>query len=213
MQQNSAEWRAARCGKLTASRLSDALAKNKSGWAASRSNLMSDLICERLTGVPTDGFVSAPMVHGLEFEQEARDAYAWRTDSEVTQVGFIDHPTINMSGASPDGTVGYVGLIEIKCPNTATHIETLLGGAVPSRYITQIQFQMACVGSAAWCDFVSFDPRLPDAMKLFIKRVPRDNVIIADLEKHVVAFLEELDAKLCALRSHYDLATVLKESA
>lgn len=213
MIQGSQDWANARLGKATASRIADIVAKTKTGWGSSRANYLAELLCERLTGQPAEKYENDSMRWGVEKEAEARDAYAWRTDSDVTQVGFIDHPTIGMSGASPDGTVGYTGLLEIKCPNTASHLDTLLSGAVSGKYITQIQFQLACCPDRLWCDFASYDPRLPDTMRLFTKRVYRDNAMIADLEKHVVAFLEELDAKLCSLRSHYDLAAVLKESA
>jgi predicted phage-related endonuclease len=103
-----------------------------------------------------------------------------------------------MAGASPDGLVGEDGLLEIKCPNTATHIETLLSQSVPGKYNTQMQFQMACTGRQ-WCDFVSFDNRLPDELQLFVKRVPRDNEFIKQMEDEVVKFLNELDIKIAQL--------------
>ena len=106
------------------------------------------------------------------------------------------------AGASPDGLVGTDGLLEIKCPFTATHIDTLLSGKVPDRYKTQMQWQMACTGRQ-WCDFVSYDPRLPEPMRLFITRVPRDNSAIRLMEIEVVAFLEELGDKITALKSQY----------
>jgi putative phage-type endonuclease len=212
MIQGDTEWIAARLGKVTASRVADLMAKTKTGWGSSRANYMSELICERLTGQPAEKFTNGPMLWGSEKEAEARDAYVWRTDETVYPIGFVTHERIPMAGASPDGMIEGGGILEIKAPNTATHIETLLVGTVPARYITQMQFQMACTG-CLFGDFVSYDPRLPDAMQLFIKRVMRDDTMIVELEKHVVAFLEELDAKLCALRSAYDLTASLKESA
>jgi putative phage-type endonuclease len=215
MIQGSQEWIDARLGKVTASRVADVVATTKSGWGASRANYMAELICERLTGQPAERYTNGPMQWGVEKEAEARDAYAWRTDTAVDLVGFIPHPHIPMSGASPDGLIkAGGGILEIKAPNTSTHIETLLSGSVPTKYITQMQWQMACAGDWYWFgDFVSYDPRLPDAMKLFIKRVPRDDDAITMLEKHVTTFLEELDAKLCALKSAYDLTASLRESA
>lgn len=198
MIQGSAEWHQARLGKLTASRLADALAKTKTGWGASRANLLADLLTERLTGIPVDAYVSPAMQWGRDNEGFACDVYAFRTDADLDDAGFVDHPTIAMSGASPDRYVGADGLLEIKCPNTATHLDTLLSGAVPARYLAQMAWQMACTGRA-WCDFVSFDPRLPDHMRLFVRRVPRDDAFIADLEKEARIFLAELDAKLAAL--------------
>jgi hypothetical protein len=121
-------------------------------------------------------------------------------DADVTEVGFVGHPTIAQSGASPDGLVGADGLVEIKCPNTATHIATLLDGKVPAKYITQMQWQLACVPARQWCDFVSFDPRMPAELQLFIQRVPRDDATIADLEEQVRGFLLEIDATIRKLK-------------
>jgi YqaJ-like viral recombinase domain len=122
---------------------------------------------------------------------------------DVTEVGFIDHPEIAMTGASPDGLVGESGLVEIKCPNTATHLDTLLGGSVHEKYLTQMYWQMACTG-CDWCDFVSYDPRLPAGMALFVARVHRDVERIAELEHEVRTFLRELDDKIARLRAAYD---------
>ena len=199
--QGSAEWRAIRCGKVTASRVADVVAKTKSGWGASRANYMAELIAERLTGEAAAGFNNAAMQWGTDNEPDARTAYEFRTDAEVVQVGFVIHPSIPDSGASPDGLVLSDGLVEIKCPNTATHIETLIGQVVPSKYIPQMQWQMASTGRK-WCDFVSFDPRLPESMRLAVMRVDRDDKLIASLEKDVADFLAEVEmkvTKLCGL--------------
>lgn len=196
--QGSPEWFQVRCGKVTASRVADLIAKTKTGWGASRANYMAELIAERLTGASAPSFTNAAMQWGTEQEPEARAAYEFRTDSEVVPVGFVIHPRVADAGASPDGLVGSDGLIEIKCPNTATHIETILGQAVPAKYVTQMQFQMACTGRQ-WCDFVSFDPRMPEAMRYFQKRVERDDKLIAGLESDVSEFLDELAKKIAAL--------------
>jgi putative phage-type endonuclease len=203
--QGSDQWRAIRCGKLTASRMADATAKTKTGWGASRANLMAELIAERLTGVPAQGFQNSAMQWGTDTEPQARAAYEFMRNYDVVEVGFVTHPLLPMSGASPDGLVGDLGLIEIKCPNTSTHIDTLLGGAVPGKYLTQIQWQLACTGRA-WCDFVSFDPRMPENMQLFVKRVTRDGERIAELTEMAEQFLQELDAKLNQLREAYERA-------
>ena len=202
MEQRSPEWFAARCGKLTASRLSEALATTKSGWGASRANIRAELICERLTGVPTEGYVNKEMQWGTDTEPHARAAYEFHRNCDVALVGFVDHPRIAMSGASPDGLVGDDGLIEIKCPNTATHFEALLGQPIAEKYIKQMQWQMACTGRR-WCDFCSFDPRVPEEMRLFVQRVPRDDKLIATLEKDVELFLREIDTCVAALRAKY----------
>lgn len=200
--QGSPEWFAARLGKVTASKVSDVVAKTKSGWGASRANYMAALIAERLTQTPADSFSNAAMQWGTEQEPLARVAYEFFTGRDVEQVGFVDHPTIPMTGASPDGLVGTDGLVEIKCPNTATHIDTLLDGKVPGKYVIQMQWQMACTGRQ-WCDFVSFDPRMPEEMRLWIQRVDRDGPHIELLEEDVTVFLSTLDEKITALQKLY----------
>lgn len=203
MEQGTDLWFAARCGKATASRIADIVAKTKTGPSASRANYLAQLVCERLTGTVEAGFTNAAMAWGTEKEPEARNAYSFRHAADVVEVGFIDHPQIGWAGASPDGLVGEDGLLEIKCPSSATHIDTLLSGKVPAKYITQMAWQMACTGRA-WCDFVSYDPRLPDAMQLFVKRVDRDDAYIAQLETEVAAFLNEVRQTIDALRREYD---------
>lgn len=202
--QGSAEWHAIRLGRVTASRVADVVAKTKSGPAASRANYMAELIAERLTGEPAEKFTNAAMQWGTEKEPDARAAYEFRTDATVTEIGFVLHPKIDASGASPDGLVGDDGLIEIKAPNTATHLETLIGQEIAAKYITQMQWQMACTGRK-WCDFISYDPRLPESMRLFIKRVPRDDNLIHDLESAIAGFLLEMSVKLSQLNSLYGL--------
>lgn len=205
MEQRTEEWFAARVGKVTASRVADLMAKTKTGYGASRNNYMAELICERLTGESAPMFQSAAMQWGTDTEPMARDAYSFLTSATVVEEGFVVHPRLSDFGASPDGLVGDNGLVEIKCPNTATHIDTLLSETVPKKYITQIQAQLACTGRE-WCDFVSFDPRLPDEMQMWIKRVDRDNQFIADMEAEIAAFLQELDDKISSLRNRYQEA-------
>lgn len=203
IEQGSPEWFAARLGKVTASRVADVIAKTKTGWGASRTNYAAELVAERLTGASAEKFSNAAMAWGTEKEPDARAAYEFYSDATVDLVGFVAHPTIRNAGASPDGRVGVDGLVEIKCPNTATHIETLLGGSVPSKYVTQMQWQMACEGRQ-WCDFVSYDPRLPESMALFVRRVSRDQAMIEGLEKDVSAFLREVDETVAQLRAKYE---------
>jgi len=198
IEQGTDEWFAARIGKVTASRVADVLAKTKTGYSATRDNYMAQLVCERLTGQKGDSFTNSAMQHGTETEPLARASYEALHDVLVDEVGFIPHPSIIMAGASPDGLVGDDGLLEIKCPNTATHIETLLSQTVPGKYNTQMQFQMACT-NRSWCDFVSFDNRLPPELQLFVKRVPRDNMYIRLMEDEIVKFLNELDIKIAQL--------------
>jgi len=198
MEQGTEEWFTIRIGKVTASRVADVIAKTKTGYSATRDNYMAQLVCERLTNQKGENFSNAAMQHGTDTEPLARAAYEAFQDILVDEVGFVPHPSIIMAGASPDGLVGTDGLLEIKCPNTATHIETLLSQSVPGKYNTQMQFQMACTGRQ-WCDFVSFDNRLPNELQLFVKRVPRDNEFIKQMEDEVVKFLNELDIKIAQL--------------
>ena len=195
IEQRTDEWFAARIGKVTASRVADVIAKTKTGYSATRDNYMAQLVCERLTGQKGESFTNAAMQHGTETEPLARLSYEVAQNVLVDEVGFVPHPSIEMAGASPDGLVNDDGLLEIKCPNTATHIETLLSQTVPGKYNTQMQFQMACTGRK-WCDFVSFDNRLPHELQLFVKRVPRDDAFIKQIEAEIVQFLAELDDKI-----------------
>ena len=200
VEQGSPEWFAARCGKVTASRVADIIAKTKTGYSTSRDNYMAQLVCERLTNTPTEGFTNAAMQWGVEQEPFARAAYETAKGVMVEEVGFIVHPEIDMSGASPDGFVGVNGLVEIKCPNTATHIQTLLDQKVPEKYITQMMWQMACT-ERPWCDFVSFDPRMPEKHQLFIKRIDFDKQLVDSLENSVIQFLGDVDLKIQQLES------------
>lgn len=203
MEQRSAEWYSARLGKVTASRVADVIAKTKSGYSASRANYMAELICERLTGKQGDNFQSGAMLWGTETEPLARAAYEAHSGNLVEETGLVLHDTIANAGASPDGLIGDDGLVEIKCPNTATHIDTLLSGTVPSKYITQMQWQITCTGRQ-WCDFVSYDPRMPDAMQLFVTRIYRDHDMIIELEREVEKFLAELDEKITKLNKMFE---------
>lgn len=203
VEQRSDEWHALRLGKVTASRVADVVAKTKSGWGASRANYMAQLVAERLTGAIAESYTNAAMQRGTDLEAEARSTYEFFTNRIVTEMGFVDHPSIADAGASPDGAVGPAGLVEIKVPNTSTHIETLLTGSVAAKYATQIQWQLACT-KRAWCDYVSYDPRLPPSMSLFIKRVPRDDALIKSLETDVTEFLAELRLTVHRLRAKYE---------
>ena len=160
-----------------------------------------------MTMIPAQGYTNAAMQWGLDTEPQARAAYEFFRDAVVQEVGFIEHPKIPMTGASPDGYVGEEGMIEIKCPNTATHIDTLLTQSIPDKYIVQMQWQMACA-DRAWCDYVSFDPRMPEHLRLFVERIERDDKRIGELERDVEEFLEEMDGKLDALNPLHEL-TVL----
>ena len=190
MEQRTEEWFSARLGKVTASRVADVLAKIKSGESASRKNYKMELVVQRLTGKAGESFTNAAMEWGTEQEPFARMAYEAHTGTFVKEEGFVDHPTIEGFGCSPDGIVGE-GLIEIKAPNTANHIETVLEKKAPSKYIPQMQCQMAVTG-AKWCDFVSFDPRVPEDLQLFVVRVERDQEYIDSMEVEVKQFLSEV---------------------
>jgi len=195
IEQGTPEWFAQRCGKATASRISDIVSKTKTGYSASRANYMAQLVVERMTQTVGESYSNVAMEWGTENEPFARAAYEIKTGNTVDQVGSIDHPTIPMSSASPDGLIGNWGCLEIKCPNTSTHIETLLGAEPVKKYYDQMQWQMACT-NRSWCDFVSFDPRMPAHLQLFVKRIERNDVYIAELESEVIQFLAEVDDKV-----------------
>ena len=200
MEQRTEEWFAARLGKVTASRIGDVMAKTKSGYGASRANYMAQLVVERMTGKAPEMFANAAMQWGTDTEPLARAAYEAHNNVMVDETGLVDHPTIPMSGASPDGLIGEHGMLEIKCPNTATHIDTLLTGKIDDKYVLQMQWQMACTGRQ-WCDFVSFDPRMEEGLQLKIIPVKRDDKLISDIEVEVKSFLYELDQKVKSLNA------------
>jgi putative phage-type endonuclease len=202
IEQRTEAWHQARLGRVTASRIADVVAKTKTGHGASRANYRAQLIVERLTGIVAESYSNAAMQHGTDTEPQARAAYEFYTDAEVVEVGFVNHPTLGMAGCSPDGLVGEFGLVEIKCPNSATHIDTLLTEVIDGKYIKQMQFQMACTGRQ-FCDFVSFDPRLPQEMQIFIKRIDRDTALIAELEDESWSFLAEIDTTMSRLLAKF----------
>lgn len=203
MEQRSEAWFATRAGKVTASRIADVLARTKQGWGASRKNYAAQLVAERLTGIVEQSYSNAAMQWGTDHEPHAREAYCQHMLCTVDEIAFVDHPEIAMSGASPDGLIGADGLVEIKCPGTATHIETLLGGTIPDKYRLQMLWQMACTGRQ-YCDFVSYDPRLPETMRLFVQRLPRDDTEIEAIELEVATFLEEVESTVGKLREQYE---------
>ena len=197
--QGTDEWKAARAGRVTASRIADVMAKIKTGEAAARRDYRAQLVAEILTGKPQDdGYINAEMQWGIDQEPLARSAYELSKDTLVDQVGFVLHPSIERAGASPDGYSGPIGL-EIKCPKTATHLQYLIDGAAPAKYQPQMLWQMACMGTEA-TDFVSFDPRLPENLQLFVVRFPRDDKRISEMEAEVNTFLLEVDVVLAKLK-------------
>jgi putative phage-type endonuclease len=206
LEQGTPEWKAARAGKVTASKVADVMAKIKTGEAASRRDYRAQIVAEILTGTPQDDiFINDAMRWGTEQEPFARAAYETTRGVLVDQVGLVIHPTIERGAASPDGLVDPDGLVEIKAPKTATHLSYLLAGEVPSQYQPQMLWQMACTG-AQWCDFVSFDPRLPEDLQLFVIRFKRDQARIDAMEAEVLAFLTEVDQTLTSLKARKAVA-------
>lgn len=196
--QGSEEWRLARVGSVGASRVADIIAKTKTGYSTSRANYEAELVCERLTGVATEHYTNAAMVWGTEKEPEARAAYEFMRNVDVEVVGLVKHPRIPKTHASPDGLINDDGLLEIKCPQQAAHLETLLSNKVPTKYVTQMMWQLA-VTERKFCDYVSFNPTFPPHLQLFVQRVHRDEAIISELEKEVLAFLADVDRKVALL--------------
>jgi len=198
-EQRTEEWFTQRLGKVTASRVGDVIAKTKTGPSASRDNYATQLVLERLTNAKGEFFTNAAMQWGTETEPMARQAYELKRGVFVDEVGFIDHPTIDMSGASPDGLVDKTGLVEIKCPESKTHMEYLMSGKPPAKYIPQMMWQMACTGRE-WCDFVSFDPRFPLNLQIFVIKVEYDPTYVRMLELEITQFLDEVSKKVELLR-------------
>jgi putative phage-type endonuclease len=198
MEQRTPEWFAKRLGKVTASRIADLMAKTKTGPGASRANYLAQLVTERLTGTPTESYKSPAMDWGIEQEAAARAAYSARMGVLVDEVDFVDHPTMQ-AGASPDGLVGEDGLIEIKCPNTSTMLEYLEDRTIPTKYRLQMQWQLAVTGRD-WCDFVAFDPRLPEHLQLLVIREPRNTDLVVEITHEVNRFLAEVERKVAFLK-------------
>ncbi|WP_420010619.1 lambda exonuclease family protein [Tateyamaria sp.] len=197
--QGTQEWFEARLGRVTASRIADVMMKPTT---AGYSNYRAQLVCERLTGQPTETFTSAAMRHGTDTEPQARAFYEMETGLDVTEVGFVPHPKLEMSGASPDGLIGSDGGLEIKCPQPATHIKTLTGANIDRKYMLQMQWGMACTG-CEWWDFVSFCPSLPDEMQMHRERVKRDAEQIEEITCAVTSFLADVDALMADLSRKY----------
>ena len=189
MPQGSPEWLAARAGKVTASRINDVMAAKTT---AAYKDYKAQIVAEILTGVPQEsGFTNAAMQWGTEQEKFARAEYEMFCAWTVDEVGLVIHPTIEQGAASPDGLVSD-GLVEIKCPKTATHLQTLVDKKQPRQYENQMLWQMACTGRQ-WCDFVSYDPRLPEYLQLFVHRFDRDEKRIEEIEAAVTQFLTEVN--------------------
>lgn len=191
VEQGSEEWLKIRLGKVTASGVADVLAKTKTGVSASRGNYLIKLAIQRVTGVVEESYTNDAMQWGKDHEDQARVAYEVASGNFVDQVAFVDHPAIPWFGASPDGLVNDDGLVEIKCPNSATHWSYIKDDGPPNKYYIQMQAQMACTGRS-WCDFVSYDPRMPERSQLYIKRVMREDDYIAEMEAEVKKFLDEV---------------------
>jgi len=197
----TAEWFESRCGRVTASRVYDATRKLKNGaWSADRANYMTELAVERLTGQATRHFVSAAMQWGIDNEPNARAAYEFLFDVDVLETGFLQHPTIAMCGATPDGRVGSI-LQEFKCPTSAEHVRTIMTKEILPEYLAQMDLQLACEPNAEAVDFGTYDPRMPPELRLWVFRRMRDQKRIEQLESDVKLFLAELDDMVDRLRA------------
>jgi len=199
-EQGSDEWKAARVGRVTASRVADIVAKGESGPSASRANYLAEIVCELLTGESAENTIDThAMKWGRDQEEHARRLYGFMHDAPVAKVGLVLHPTIDGAAASPDGLVGDDGLVQFKCPQLAAHIAMLRTGSIDGRYLKQMQWEMACTGRI-WCDFVSFNPKMPPEMQLFRKRIRRDAPMVVELETAVREFISEAHATVDDLR-------------
>ena len=199
MTQGTDEWLKARLGWTTGSRIVDIMPGVKGKYLASRKNYMAEKVIEILTDESPEHFVSEAMQWGTDTEPLARSAYEAITGNFVDEDGFVPHPTIPKLGASPDGIVNPDGCIEIKCPNSANHLSTILGSLIKRDYIFQMQCEMMCLDKQ-WCDFISYDPRMPDNLQIFIQRIPRDEVMITEIEMEVKKFQGELQEMLAKIK-------------
>lgn len=205
MDQHSQEWWTARCGKITASRIGDLMARNQprkgktvGEWSARRNNYLKEKVAERITGKNRDRRQVASLSHRLDLEPDARAAYEFYylpPDSRIEMVGFIDHPRIPFAGCSPDGMITPKGGIEIKCCDAEMHLEIVSAEAIDPDYIFQCHFNMACT-DADWWDFVAFSPEMPEELKVFVKRIERDESVIQSIEQHVIEFNEEVEQRV-----------------
>jgi len=193
--QGTPEWLQLRLGHVTASRVADIMAKTKTGPSASRQNYLIELAIQRVTGVVEESYKNEAMIRGTEEEPKARQAYELLTETFVEEVPFVKHKTIEWFGCSPDGIIknndGTYNLLEIKNPNSATHWSYIKEGEPPTKYKIQMMAQMACTG-AQWCDFFSYDSRMPEGSRYFLKRMVRDNAFIDEMEKEVKVFLDQV---------------------
>jgi len=194
-QENREEWLKQRLGLVTGSAISNVLMDSSK---AGHRNYMAQLVCERLTGEPTETYISPAMQHGIDTEDEARAAYMARNAVIVEEVGFIRHPKLE-AGCSPDGLVGDDGLIEIKCVQPATALDLLESKKVPGDHYNQIQWQLAVTGRD-WCDYVVYQPKLPERLRLNVIRVVRNQSDILNMTVKVEQFLEELSRKVKKLK-------------
>jgi hypothetical protein len=212
MLQGSEAWRQARCGSIGASDAPRVVRRIKSGgYSADRESLMAEKVLERLTNTPFEKFKSAAMLRGIEREPEARLLYEILRDVEVEQVGLCPHPFVKGSHASPDGFVlvpggtALAGLIEIKCPEPAAHLDTLLTETISHDYTVQMQWQLSCT-RMPWCDYVSYNPDFPGPMQMWVKRVHRDAALNGELEREITTFIRELEVKVDKLSRRYAMA-------
>ena len=199
LEQGSDEWKQARLGHVTASNIAEVMSKGKgTGEAVGRYKYKVRLVAERLTMTAGESYTNAAMQWGIEQEQFACIAYEAQKETFVDKIGFVLHPDIKWLGVSPDRIVGHDGLIEVKCPNTTTHLDYLFDNKVPAEYYKQIQCQLWVTGRQ-WCDFVSYDPRLPKRNQLLIVRTERDEKLIAEMKTETEKFLAEVETLIIKL--------------
>lgn len=195
------DWLKARVGLLTGSRMADAMSVLKSGdFSAKRKTLLRQILQERLTGFAVDHYVTPAMQWGLDHEQEAKDEYEAASGNLIQKAGFALHPMIEFFGATPDGLIDHDGCLEAKCPTTDTHLEYFLAGKIPAEYKPQMVCEMLC-HRRQWCDFVSFDPRLPKRQRLFIRRYQPTPQEFAEVESAAIKFLADVEKMWEALHS------------
>lgn len=207
VEQGTPEWLQMRCGMGTGSGIGKAIKrigkseKNPNGtkYSADREKYLMEVVCERLTGRATEHYVTDAMLWGIEHEPIAREEYGMARGCDVDPGKFAIHDRMKWFGSSSDGLVGEDGCIEIKCPTSLTHLQWVIDGVVPDEHIDQMKAAMSCY-NRQWCDFISYDPRMPKDLRLFVRRLERDEPMIVEMEQEVEKFLAEVDVLLDTIK-------------
>lgn len=205
-QQGTYEWILERIGCITGSRFGDVIAMDKAGkrFLKSRETVITEVTLELLNGTPGAMWTSKATDWGKEQEPHARRLYESITGEFCETVGFIKHPIHMQVGCSPDGLIGKKKGWETKCPyNETVHLNTLLNG-MPDEHMAQVQGGMWICECDEW-DFVSYNPKFPEPMQLYIQTIKRDQKFIDDMESKILDAIEEINSNVKRLLEKYKI--------